>query len=1316
MSYISWHNHTDASNHNHRDSIIKVGDLIDLALELGHKGVGITDHAVLSNHIKAIKHLKKIEKDFKNKLENCTKEEREDLTIKYNNVQNFKLGLGIELYLVNENEVEEARANNTPTKFYHYIMIPKNKKGYRQIVKISTQSWKNSFYHRGMERIPTYKNDLKEIIGEEKGNVIVSTACLGSEFATYVLELHKAKKLNFVSKIDLYKNKIEEFIKFNLDLFGEDFYIEIQPANEEEQIEYNKLAYQIAKYYNIKTIVTTDSHYLYKEDKKTHSDFLKSQNAERETDDFYKYTYLMSKEEIKEKLKYFTEKQIEEIIENTLEISNKIEQFDLYKTTQVPPAHTQLQKNYKSKFYSIDTLNTDYIYIKKYLESEFEIDRILLQQIEFGMDSLKEEYNQVNLERLNKELEAMWFVSEGLCQRLSSYYVLTKEIVDLIWTVSLVGVSRGSAGAFYICYLLKITQINPIEYKLDEWRHLDKNKIELADIDIDSSSAQRDNILELIKQKYGYNKVLTIGTFKTEKTSSIIHTICRGMGIDKNKAEYLSLMIPKEGMTQKTIKESLELYEIEESCTKFVNELKLIDSEYNGFIDNLLKTQGLICGKSSHASGVYLYSDDFTEYNALMKTKKGLWITQYDMLDSDYQGGLKLDFLTLEGLDRIQKCLDLLIEHKEIEWQGTLRDTYNKYLHPTVIDKTDIKMYEALKNGEILDAFQYESIAGANTINKIQPNNFRELMEGNALMRLNPKNTKLPIDTYVEHKKDINKWYKDMENKGLNEAEINCLKEHLLQSYGVAPTQEAIMRLSMDNRISGFNLIEANKLRKSVAKAYAKHLIEEVYSMMKQKAESLGNREIFIEYVWNRFIVPQLNYSFSEPHLAAYTLILVQEMNLAVKYPKIYWNVACLTVQAGMLSDDKQKGTDYGAIAKAIGKMEQGFVLPPCINKAKMEFTPLKNENKVVYSLNAINGIGADIVKQIINNRPYKSFDDFLDKCYYTKIITTTKIYTLIKAGAFDMFDKDRKKLMQHFINKTAEQKTTLTTSSIPKLLENNIIPKELLPYAYLCLFKKQVFNKSNISETLNKTTNLYTIPDKYVDIFKQNYEKYFQSSIDIDKKGKMCLNNKEFNKIYKTTITPLKKWLEQRETVEKYNLYLKSLIWDKYCKGNIESWEMESICFYTNKHELDYIPLEQTLSIKKFNDLPAIPEVIVKTTSRGRKYNEFVISLIAGTIIERNKNKNTITILTKHKEVIDVQLTKSQFAQFDKSDTHSDSWLKKGNIITVLGYRDGEMFKAKNYTNSIYSNIIMLVKGYDYNNNKPILVLDKEVGEVYSE
>lgn len=1310
MDFINWHGHTDASNHENRDSIIKTSQMIDLALELGHRGVGITDHAVLSNHVKAIKCLKEKREEVNKMLE--TTPNNEFFKAKKEKLDNFKLGLGCEIYLLNKDEVEDLRSQNEYIKFYHLVIVPKDFIGYRQLAKISTKGWENSFYYRGLNRTPVYKQDLKNIIGDNKGHLIVSSACLGSEFATYVTEYLESLKMKLPLRAEKYHRKIVEYIKFMKDLFGDDFYIELQPNHGEQQIEYNKFALQIAKYYRIKPIISTDAHYHRPETRATHTSFLKAQNAERETDAFYSSTYMMAVDEIKEYCTYISDEDFEWIMKNTIEIGDKIEEIDLYKPTQVPDATITYDFNFRSTFECMRGLDFHYPYISKYLHSKYMIDKIILQLIEKGMEDLNQEYNQVNLERINRELESMWKVSEGLGERLSSYYVLTKEIVDIIWQVSLVGVSRGSAGAFYISYLLGICQINPIQYDLPDWRHLDISKIELADIDLDSESAQRANILELVKQKYGYRKVLNIATFKTEGTASAILTICRGMDIDINDAKYLTSIIPREGMDVKSISYCLDNYGKDEKCTKFINELKEVDKEYNGFLENVQRVEGLICGKSSHASGVYIFKEDYTEVNAMMKTPTGLPITQYDMLDSDYQSGLKLDFLTIEALDRIRKCMELLLKDGEIEWQGSLRKTYNKYLHPDVIDMTDENMFKALREGKILDAFQYDSVAGVETISKIQPNTFRELMDGNALMRLNPKDVELPIDVYVRHKKDINIWYKDMKDNGLTEDEIEVLKKHLLKSYGVAPTQESIMRLSMDKNISGFNLIQANKLRKAVAKAYAKHMVEGVHQLMIGKCLELGNRKEFVTYVWDRFIVPQLKYSFSEPHLAGYTLILMQELNLATKYPDLYWKVACLSVQAGNISDEVHKGTDYGAIAKAIAKMEKGFVLPPDINKAGMEFLPLKEQNKALYSLGAVNGIGEDVAKAIIDNRHYYTFDDFLEKCVYTKLVSKSKVFNLIKAGCFDNIQSDRRQLMIEYIMKTTEEKTKLTTSNIPKIIEYNLAPVGLNSYIELFKFRKLVFKKDRLIEKINKTNGLYMIPESLSKVYFDNYHKTFEDAFETSSTGVMCLNSKKFDKIYKNEIEPLTNWLSTEDAINKFNNYSRSLVWQKYCNGSVEKWEMESICYYTDKHELDLIQLDKEYNIQRFSELPKEPTIANVKYWKKRKIEEYKVSLIAGTVVEKNKNKAMITLFTTDREVVDVKLDKGKFSYYDRVTEISDSWLSRGNKLLILGFRRGEVFYPKVYKNSIYKHSIMKIDGM-YSNEKIKVLINKEYVDI---
>lgn len=250
-----------------------------------------------------------------------------------------------------------------------------------------------------------------------------------------------------------------------------------------------------------------------------------------------------------------------------------------------------------------------------------------------------------------------------------------------------------------------------------------------------------------------------------------------------------------------------------------------------------------------------------------MKAPKGQPITQYDMADSDYQGGLKLDFLTVEALDRVRKDMELLVEDKIFEWQGSLKKTYDKYIHPDVLDLEDKEMWRMLREGEILDAFQYDSVQGRNAIATIGMDSFQQALDGNALMRLSCEGEQ-PINRYKRFKDNINLWYSEMKEAGLTYEEIAVMRKHLDKSFGVAPTQESVMRLSMDDKIAGFDLVWANKLRKAIAKSKAKDMIEEVYTKFINSGIKLGNREVFLQYVWNSCVVPQLGYAFSEPHLA----------------------------------------------------------------------------------------------------------------------------------------------------------------------------------------------------------------------------------------------------------------------------------------------------------------------------------------------------------------------------------------------------------------------------------------------------------------
>ena len=458
MSYFSGHNHTHYSNVRLLDSTIKENQLIDQALKLGLFGVAVTDHDTLSSHIKISSYLKELREEAK------TDEEKEKLN-------NFKLILGNEIYLV-RNGLNRHNYIKGEDRYWHFILLAKDEIGHEQLRKISSLAWKRSF-RQYIERVPTYYSDIEEVIKDNKGHLIASTACLGSLFAHLLIQ-----GLKDIEK----QEELLNFCDWCKEMFGEDFYIEIQPSNQMDQILYNKLALKFAQYHNIKIIITTDSHYLTEKDRKIHKAFLNANEGEREVDAFYSATYMMSWEEICEYMKYFTKDNLEEIRLNTIEIMNKCKEYS-FKRNQVVP-RSPIPKDYpRGKI----PPGLRYPNICKFFTSQYEDDNYFISLLTNKLFELGKINGGVwyknHLERLEIECEEIWLVSERIEERLSSYFLTMTKIIDIAWneSESIVGPGRGSSYVMLACYLLGITQGDPLDspVELPHWRFLHREKKEL---------------------------------------------------------------------------------------------------------------------------------------------------------------------------------------------------------------------------------------------------------------------------------------------------------------------------------------------------------------------------------------------------------------------------------------------------------------------------------------------------------------------------------------------------------------------------------------------------------------------------------------------------------------------------------------------------------------------------------------------------------------------------------------------------------------------------------------------------------------------
>ena len=349
-----------------------------------------------------------------------------------------------------------------------------------------------------------------------------------------------------------------------------------------------------------------------------------------------------------------------------------------------------------------------------------------------------------------------------------------------------------------------------------------------------------------------FGNVFNCATFGTCSSKSAIQNACRGLGIDSDIGMYISSMIPIERGALWTLDECFNGNEEKDRkpITEFINEV----SKYDKLKETALMFEGLIDKRSSHASAVYIFNDGVASCNAMMKTPSGLPITQFSMQDSDYMSALKIDVLWTEAQSKLQTCLELLIEKGVIEDKGSLKANYDEYLHPDKIEYLDKTMWEKAYNGEIVDLFQFSTQIGMSAIKQTKPKNLYEATATNCLMRLMGQEGQLtPLDKFTLFKSDISKWYEEMNGYGLLDEEVKLLEEHLLVDFGVASTQESMMKTLMS---IGLTLKDANYARKVIAKKKFRD-VDNLKKLIYDVSTEKGFRVNIIDYVWDMVVMPQ---------------------------------------------------------------------------------------------------------------------------------------------------------------------------------------------------------------------------------------------------------------------------------------------------------------------------------------------------------------------------------------------------------------------------------------------------------------------------
>lgn len=1280
MNDTQLHCHTHGSNLRMLDCIVKTKDLIDYAVELGMKAVAITDHASISEHINAIQY----SKELKGKG------------------VDIKVLLGDEIYLVDD--VIDIKENYVPrqTQFYHFILIAKDRIGYDQLREINAVGWQSSFFTGKMRRVPNDKHQIEKIIGNNKGHLLASTACIGGELAKSFFNKDKQQLVSFVNWCVLTFGK-------------ENFAVEIQPSDNPEQISFNKWAKDYAWRHGLKCISTCDVHYLKKEHHDIHKAFLTSREADRgESEDFYATTYMMSTEEKRGYMPYFSDEDYEQIVNDGWEFVKDVEFIDMEHITIIP------ERSLKGLDCQVRHIFKDwydkYPYIKNFAYSKYNQDTYFLRMVEDGFISKKQEFNDTNIGRIAWELEQLWLISDKLGARMSAYYNLVDYIVDICWEIGFIGVSRGSVTGYYTAYLIDTQQMNPLQWNLPAYRHLNAERVSWPDVDLDSSARNRPKIIQRLKEVFGEDNILNICTFKTETSKSALKTACRGLGLSNDEASYLSSLVPVERGKQWPLKDCF--YGNKEKDRKpvgeLVKEIKLQSEANDVDLEQCaLMIEGLISGLSLHASGIYIFKDGYLKQNSLMKTPRGDDVTCWDMPCSDYAGGLKYDSLTTECQDKLEVCTELLLKYGKIKWQGSIRATYNQYLHPDKLDYTTKEMWDDCSDGKITDLFQFITPVGGKCIRKIQPHSLEEMANANSLMRITVEDDIQPVDKFLAYKQDRSLWYKELDQYGVtNPDEIKALEKVLNYCYGCPSMQEDVMELCMEPKIAGFSLADADKARKIIAKKKSEDvagLKEKFYSSV----ESHDNSINVANYVWEQCIKPQLAYSFSRNHVMPYSVEALQEMNLFYHYPPVYWNCATMIVNAGLANsttdneeDTSSKTTDYGKIAKSIYRAKDGGVIvkAPSINDSELIFSPHEQDNSILFGLGAISGINNDIVSQILSNRPYTSFTDFYNKnAYKGSLITKSKFIQLIKAGCFDEFEPDRRVVMRQYFILSTPNVTSLAMNNIGQIKAAKVsIPKSIIgPYN----FRKYVCNKQFKygNHPKFKSKILYWLDQKALKYFENHCKSSMVEGVDYwFEDDRWVVVDKSLEKLLAPSIETLKAYINAPEFLDKFNkARAKQSMIESVDGLDVNRWSFSSISFYPNEHELAHIDRER-YNISLFNELPEEPKFITKSYGK-REWKQFALAQIACTVIDKNDNHHMLTVLDMGNNVIQCKFNaevysfyKAQLSETDGSGNKivmDKPWFRRGQTLILTGVRMGvDDFRVKCYRNSIYKHKVLRI------------------------
>ena len=894
------------------DGQAPVKTLVDKAIADGMRGMAITDHG----NMFGIKEFH----DYVNKL---NKKRGAD--------EQFKPIFGCEVYVANQSRHDrfDKRDNGN-----HLILLAKNLKGYKNLIKIVSHAWTEGMYYHP-------RTDHSELEKYHEG-IICSSACLGGEVPQLIMHGQM--------------NQARETIKWFKDLFGDDYYLELQRhkatvarANHEtyeKQCLVNDALIQFAKELDIKLICTNDSHFVNEEDADAHERLICLSTGKKLTDEnimlYSKQEWFKTTAEMNE---VFAD--IPEALQNTNEILDKIEIYSIDHGPILPDFPLP------DGFDNAD----DYL---RYLVYEGAKER---------WPDLDEEHR----ERIDFELETIKNMG------FPGYFLIVQDYIRMAPKLGCtVGPGRGSAAGSAVAYCLGITKIDPMKYDLLFERFLNPDRISLPDIDTDFDDDGRAAVLNYVTEKYGAEKVAHIVTYGTMAAKSAIKDVARVEDLPLAESNRLAKFIPsspnempddKNGKKYKiTVKNCLECF------NDFRAELDNPDPRVGETIRLAEKLEGSVRSTGVHACGVIIGRDDITDWvpvsTATDSDGERIIVTQYEGGVIESTGLIKMDFLGLKNLSIIKEAL------------ANIKLNHGIDIDIEKIPIDDPKTYDLYCQGHTSGTFQFESAGMQKYLIELHPTCFEDLIAMNALYRPGPMDY---IPSFINRK----------QGREPIEYDIPCMEKYLKETYGITVYQEQVMLLS--RQLAGFTRGQSDTLRKAMGKKQIEKM-NELEALFYEGGEKNGHDKKVLNKIWEDW-KKFASYAFNKSHATCYSWVAYQTAYLKANYPSEYM----AAVLSSNLSD-VDKLSKYMDECRAMG-IE---VLGPNINESYKSFSATK-DGRIRFGLAGIKGVGAGCVDAIVEERDkngaYKDIFDFVQRINQGAC-NRKALESMALAGAFDDFNE----------------------------------------------------------------------------------------------------------------------------------------------------------------------------------------------------------------------------------------------------------------------------------------------------------------------